>query len=746
MILTNTSSPASADGLAPDASSKSNHALAPGFRLNEYEIVRVLGQGGFGIVYLANDATLGRQVAIKEYLPVALAARSADSINVVPRSASANKRFQVGLKAFVQEARLLARFDHPALVSIHRFWEGNGTSYMVMPYYEGRTLMETRQALGRPPTEAWLRVTLTSILGALDLLHKANCVHRDISPENILVLNDGRTVLLDFAVLPVSEDSVGQHTTILKPAWAPIEQFAQSTHLPQGPWSDIYSLGAVAYYCVTGHAPPPATVRALDPVLGRAPLAQAMQEVQAQHADVHYPPYLLEAIDWALSVRPADRPQDAQALRQMLARHKLGDEAAAAHAAPDMAVDPEATVIMPGPQRIEPRLDAAPSGRPAAASGVGAGAAASGMGRPVPGARGPSSGHAGPASAATSPQPERASAFQAAAGAGKMGADQGSAAPTAGIDASIRDAIGAALQGFDNVRNTPPASLPSIGGLDDDTLSSSGPASAPYRAQQAQAQARTARAYGAAKGQPKRSLPWQAVVAAVTMVVAMTAWIALPQWQSAREESRLGDGPSAVAPVPAAPAFQDEPARADTLPDRSAPAPATAGVIGAAGVAGVVKDSAQPLDKLPATATGRPTATDSTPVRAAPPAEAALPPAAIGVPRDAGGGSAAPARAAPAEKKSTDASGTVAKAATGSAVQSTSTVRRVEAGTRAAAAVEPPDTATAEVVADGTPRGACGNRTNFALQRCMQSQCQMGKFVLHPQCSRLRAAGGEWTE
>lgn len=747
MTLTNSTSPASADGLAGEGAPRHNHALPPGFRLNEYELIRVLGQGGFGIVYLARDDTLGRQVAIKEYLPVALATRGNDGVQVVARSTSSNKRFQVGLKAFVQEARLLARFDHPALVSIHRFWEANGTSYMVMPYYEGSTLMETRQSLGRPPTETWLRVTLTSILGALDLLHKADCVHRDISPENILVMPDGRTVLLDFAVLPVSEDSVGQHTTILKPAWAPIEQFAQSTHLPQGPWSDIYSLGAVAYYCVTGQPPPPATVRALDPGVGRTPLAQVMPDIMAQHPEARYPAYLIEAIDWALSVRPSDRPQSAQALRDMLSKHKRED-------APAMA----------------PASAAAPATPPAAAPAAAGPSPAS-----APDLRGGPAVHpAGPKAGAV---PGAAASAQAAAAGGTHGAaggegGHGDVAPAANpkdaaIDASIREAIGVALQGFENVRSAPRVSLPNIGGLEDEPSRARAHAAGRIDAPPLTASTLGARpggghpagvrAAGPRASAGKRKLPWQMVAAAAAVVVGMTVWIGLPQWQASEDEAQAMRKPVPAERSDARPGSTTNDGR--TVANRADDDPLSPRA--------TVGDARRPIENLPAPGLGRPTAAE--PVRSldtpgqltnptvapAPETRAPLGAAPVVPPPDAADLPLEPRKPAPTVAR---AAPVVAPAGPAAAASAQSTVRRVEVGRAggsggAAAAPraannanegdEPP---VKEVASATSPRSACGDRTNFSLQRCMQSQCQTGRWVLHPQCSKLRSAGGEWVE
>ena len=155
------------------ASAFEHDTLPAGTRLGEFEILQVLGTGGFGIVYLAMDHALERQVAIKEYMPTALAGRDAAN-RVTVRSKAQAETFALGLKSFINEARLLARFDHPALVKVHRFWEEQGTAYMVMPYYKGRTLQDVRREMTSPPDESWLRQVIGPILGALDQLHRSS--------------------------------------------------------------------------------------------------------------------------------------------------------------------------------------------------------------------------------------------------------------------------------------------------------------------------------------------------------------------------------------------------------------------------------------------------------------------------------------------------------------------------------------------------------------------------------------------
>ena len=284
------------------------HSLPVGTRVAEFEVRRVLGSGGFGIVYLAWDHALEREVALKEYMPGTLAGRG-DGLQVSVRSAAQADTYALGLRSFINEARMLARFDHPSLVKVYRFWEDNGTAYMVMPYYLGRTLRQARHAMVVPPADAACRRVLDALLSALEVLHREGVYHRDIAPDNILIGDDGLPVLLDFgAARRVLGDHTQVLTSIMKPHYAPLEQYADSTAMRQGPWTDLYALGGTMYYLVTGEVPMAAASRALHDDQPR--LAQ-----QGARACSHG---LLSAIDWMLALRPPERPQSVHMLRDVL--------------------------------------------------------------------------------------------------------------------------------------------------------------------------------------------------------------------------------------------------------------------------------------------------------------------------------------------------------------------------------------------------------------------------------------------
>ncbi len=293
---------------APSGHAASAHALPVGDRLGELRIERVLGEGGFGIVYLAHDIQLGRHVALKEYMPGSMAGRGQD-LSVALRSERDRPTFELGLRSFVNEARLLAQLDHPALVKVHRFWEERGTAYMVMPYYQGQTLRQWLRARPNGPDEAWLRALLEPLLDVLAYLHSQNIYHRDVSPENILLLPEGRPVLLDFgAARMIVGDATQNLTAILKQGYAPVEQYAESAATKQGAWTDLYALAAVLYFAVAGKAPTPSVARLMNDDL---PSAVHVGEGRYSRA-------LLEWIDACLMVRPEQRPRDVAAARRLL--------------------------------------------------------------------------------------------------------------------------------------------------------------------------------------------------------------------------------------------------------------------------------------------------------------------------------------------------------------------------------------------------------------------------------------------
>jgi serine/threonine protein kinase len=281
--------------------------LAIGTRLQEFVIESVIGAGGFGIVYKANDTQLHRTVAIKEYMPSSMASRSHGS-TISLRSESHVQDFEAGKSSFISEARMLAKFKHEALIEVFRFWEQNGTAYMVTPFYEGQTLKQRLREVAVLPNETALKEVLLPVLDALEHMHSEQVYHRDISPDNIMVLNDGKPILLDLGAARRLESENAQALTVLvKPGYAPIEQYSGDSDVQQGPWTDIYGWGASAYYALTGKPPPPSASR----IMSDSIVKLAGSNLSS------YSHEFLAAIDAALAVRPDDRPQSVAALKAM---------------------------------------------------------------------------------------------------------------------------------------------------------------------------------------------------------------------------------------------------------------------------------------------------------------------------------------------------------------------------------------------------------------------------------------------
>lgn len=305
--------------------------LQPGRRLGEFLITRVVGQGGFGIVYEAEDLALQRRIAIKEYMPSQLATRI-DGVKVHPISSRYARTFELGRKSFIAEARLLAQFRHPGLLEVLHFWSQNGTAYMAMPFYEGRTLDKVLATSRGVISEKWLGAMIGPVLDALEHMHGEDCYHRDVSADNILIREDGRALLLDLgAARHVIGDCERALTMMLKPGYAPIEQYADDPACRQGPWTDIYAVSAVLYFAITAKMPPASASRVMHDSL--PPLATLRPAGYGQH--------FLEAIDRGMSIRPEHRPRTVGEFRSLLFRASLNEvpaSRAGAHAR-DAAAD-----------------------------------------------------------------------------------------------------------------------------------------------------------------------------------------------------------------------------------------------------------------------------------------------------------------------------------------------------------------------------------------------------------------------
>jgi len=287
-----------------------SHNRAPllaGTRLDHYVIRDVIGSGGFAITYLAEHEVLGKRYAIKEYFPAAISYRH--GVTVQPTESSIST-YNWGLDRFTTEARSLARFKHPSIVDVTSIFEANGTAYIVLAFEQGRSLAQWIRETTRPPTQAELDQIVRPLLGALEEIHKHNVMHRDIAPDNIIMRDDGSPVLIDFGA--AREAVHGQSraiSTIVKHGYSPPEQYSSRPEL-LGPWTDIYALASTLYRLVTGRMPPQSPDRMLkDELVPITGLALG-----------HYRQSFLEAIDWGLRLRAADRPQSAGEWRRLLMR------------------------------------------------------------------------------------------------------------------------------------------------------------------------------------------------------------------------------------------------------------------------------------------------------------------------------------------------------------------------------------------------------------------------------------------
>ena len=280
-------------------------ALPSGTELvGDYRIERVLGAGGFGVTYLADEIALARMVTIKEYFPSDIAARDG-GIDAAPRSQDCAGDYRWGLDRFIEEAQTLAKFDHRNIVRVYRYFRANNTGYMVLHFEEGQSLKGWLKGLGRAPRQKELDAIIGPLLDALELIHKADFLHRDIAPDNIIIRKSGDPVLIDFGS---ARGEIASHTktvsALVKPGYSPYEQYAETSR-QQGPWSDIYALAGTLYHAITGKRPPDAPSRMVKDEL-----------VSAREAALSsYRAGFLKAIDRALALNVEARPQSIAAWR-----------------------------------------------------------------------------------------------------------------------------------------------------------------------------------------------------------------------------------------------------------------------------------------------------------------------------------------------------------------------------------------------------------------------------------------------
>ncbi|PHM28591.1 serine/threonine protein kinase [Xenorhabdus budapestensis] len=283
-------------------------ALPIGYCFNEFEIEKIIGKGGFGIVYKAWDHRKKCAVAIKEYLPSAVVIRRND-LKLNLRCSSLQKRFKIGLHSFMREAHIMSYFNHPCLPRFLRFWQQNSTAYIATPFYRGITLKLLQLKHPKIITQNWLCRILFSLFDALNTLHQAGYLHCDISLDNILIQNNQLPILLDLGSARKTTEHLSDDEEItVRSGFTPCEQYTANEEGQQGPWTDIYALGAVLHTLIVGKPPPVSIVRSIEdhyqPLTKRCPTGYSLS--------------FLHVIDCMLAIKVSDRPPSISKLAAMI--------------------------------------------------------------------------------------------------------------------------------------------------------------------------------------------------------------------------------------------------------------------------------------------------------------------------------------------------------------------------------------------------------------------------------------------
>jgi serine/threonine protein kinase len=281
-------------------------AILPlGTQLQEYVIEDVLGTGSFGITYKATDTHLGNSVVIKEYIPESFARRGSNNC-VSARSDDTMEIFSWGRERFLEEAKILAKFHHPNIVRVNRYFMANDTAYFVMDFEEGETLQSILTRTDKPLGENMIVNIFTQILNGLSVVHQQNYLHRDIKPGNIYIRKDNTAILIDFGSARLEMPGDGSTTVQVTAGYAPVELYAPDGK--KGPWTDIYSIGATIYRCLKKEAPPVSIERQKKlEDFGVDPCPSLLKDRPQLGGRV-----LLDSVDWMMSIATDDRPQTVQ--------------------------------------------------------------------------------------------------------------------------------------------------------------------------------------------------------------------------------------------------------------------------------------------------------------------------------------------------------------------------------------------------------------------------------------------------
>ena len=336
-------------GRAYGSANAETFALKPGTILEgKYLVGEMLGQGGFGITYIGFDLLLEQKVAIKEYYPMStgMVSREGHSTVVWSSAMMGKTGTQKGFDSFLKEARKMAKLGGiPGVVGVKSVFIQNETAYIVMDFIEGETLLKKLQKNGPMDFDSCVKL-MTPIMQALAEVHEHGIIHRDISPDNIMVRPDGKLILLDLGAakdldIQGNDGSVQSSQMVAKHGFSPIEQYSKSGKV--GPWTDIYAMAATIYYCCTGILPPPATDRTIDDTLACQPLLTQTQ---------------FGILADCMRMRPQDRPQSMDTLLQMLT-HPQGEVKAepfkvVPEAEPPKPVEPKKAPPKPAEPKVEP--------------------------------------------------------------------------------------------------------------------------------------------------------------------------------------------------------------------------------------------------------------------------------------------------------------------------------------------------------------------------------------------------------
>jgi serine/threonine protein kinase len=288
-----------------DAFTRINGFLNPGICLasGEYEIAKPLGQGGFGITYQGVDTKLNRAVAVKEFFPEGC---WREGSTVVSAGRWNLDTYTDAKQKFLLEGQTLGQFNHPGIVKVFYYFEENNTAYMVMEYLQGQTLGELLKKRQGKLKETDALAYIEKVAAALEILHQAEFLHRDIKPDNIMLADDGRVVLIDFgAARDFTAKNTERFTTMLTPGYAPLEQYGQA--LKHGAFTDIYALGSTLYHLLTGKVPVSSIERAAGVEL------KTVRELEPRIS-----PHVSNAIAKAMMMNVAERSQSVREFLELL--------------------------------------------------------------------------------------------------------------------------------------------------------------------------------------------------------------------------------------------------------------------------------------------------------------------------------------------------------------------------------------------------------------------------------------------